>query len=626
MINLQQYVDTNRTGKAGLRVATISLNSHGALNKVTLSPSHSPGFELSDETKNIVLIGAGENGANLYTTIATFTNSTTVELAASAPSAATKVTVAWWDNSQDDTDAFRAAQSACTPGNGILYCPGDVYIISSPLVASQNLQSLIGDGAGETFFVCTASLGGGFLSVPSVPSWFSLGGSPTQGFSVLGPGFQTPATVTAWSITGNVATFTANNTFQAGQRVLLQGFSGAGSKIVNNTAVAVLASGLSATQFTANLTQPDTSSIDTGVATINWNGVAFISPGADWIGIGNVEIQAFPGDAVQMNDTLVSDFRKVVMSRCGQGFNDLPSARSGGGTSLNFDTCFANNNYKAGYYIRSLAYSSFNNCAADHNGIAYYLDGAENISFNGSGSETQQYRNAAYPGYSYYFHGATNCAMNCPYATSGPPIGGQGSGTYLMFDNSARGIFVNCFKENAQAGAILPTNAFTIDSTCSDITIWEPHLLPRSLPGWIDSGKNDTIYIAGQFQTVIKGAAGADIKGSAASGTGVALPTPKYSNSSSVSEANFVLSPAWGDGALFSVTGSFAAGSFQISVSGGGLASNPTVKFTFPEAETGSQNPNIVCAGLMNPLSRLDFGCYQLVHPQKLPGCSSVVL
>jgi hypothetical protein len=349
-------------------------------------------------------------------------------------------------------------------------------------------------------------MSGNFLSVPNVPSWFSLGGAPAQGFTVLGPGFQTPATVTAWSVTSNVATFTANNSFKAGEQILLQGFIGTNHDTVNDKLVTVLASDLSSTQFKANLTTTSPPIIDTGVATVNWNGIAFTSDGADWIGIGNIEIQAFPGDGVQINDTLVSDFRKVIVSHCGQGFNDMPSTvKGGGGTSLNFDTCYANGNYKSGYYVSGgLAYSSFNNCAADNNGVAYYLHRAQSISFNGSGSEEQIYRNAAYPGYAYYFHGGTNCTLNGPYATSGPKSDSRS--THLVFDNSAKGIFVASFKANAQSQANPPKSVFTIDNTCSDITIWEPEFSISGTNAWTDNGSNDTIYFNGQFQTGVKGA------------------------------------------------------------------------------------------------------------------------
>jgi hypothetical protein len=523
MINIQHYVNPNRTGKAGLRIAHIRQNS----SSLSLSPAHSaPRFSQSDVGKNIVVIGVGAEGANLHTTISVFIDSTHVELAAEASIDTPKVgaAIAWWDNSQDDTAAFDHAQDACTLGNGILYCPGDVYIISSTLVASQNLQSIIGDGARQTFFVCTPSLTGNFLSVPDVPSWFSLGGAPAQGFTVLGPGFQTPATVTAWSVSANVATFTAHNSFKAGEQILLQGFRliDPNHDILNDKLFTVLASGLSNTQFNAKLPATATSMIDDGVATLNWNGIAFTSDGADWIGIGNIEIQAFPGDGVQINDTIVSDFRKVIVSHCGQGFNDMPSSRGGGGTSLNFDTCYTSGNYKAGYYVSGgLAYSSFNNCAADNNGVAYYLHKAQSISFNGSGSEEQLYRNAAYPGYAYYFHGATNCALNCPYATSGPQSDPRS--THLVFDNSAKRIFVTAFKANAQEQAKHPTSVFTIDNTCSDITIWEPEFSISGTKAWTDNGSNDTIYFEGQFQTGVKGTsqAGPGVYGVSAESDGI---------------------------------------------------------------------------------------------------------
>ena len=578
MINVQDYVNADRTGKAGLRMATIASGS----STLSIPPDrHSaPGFSQSDAGKNIVVIGAGADGGNLYTTIATVTSSTEVELAATASttvgvSPIPRAAVAWWDNSQDDTVKFNTAQGACAVGNGILYCPGDVYIISFPLVASQNLQSIVGDGAGETFFVCTSSLEGTFLSIPGVPPWFSLGGAASQGFTILGPGFQNPATVTAWSITSNVATFTADNNFTAGQQVLLQGFTSANNSKVNNAIVTVLGPGLSNTEFQANLTGPDVSTtVDTGVASLNWNGIAFTGIGADWISMGNIEIQAFAGDAVQINDAIVSDFRKVIMSHCGQGFNDLPSPISGnGGTSLNFDTCYASANYKAGYYIRTLAYSSFNNCAADNNGVAYYLDTAENISFNGSGSEAQLYQNAAYPGYSYYFHGAKRCALNCPYATSG--LKSDARSTHLVFDSGATGIFVNCFRESIQKGATNPpANVFTINRSCSEITIWAPGFAATGTKKWTDSGNNNTVNTS--------------------SGT-FTLPTPKYTQSSSVVPSDFSLSAGWGDTAAFNfVSGNFAMGSFQIKANGVGLASNPTVTFTFPPREVGSQHPNIV--------------------------------
>jgi hypothetical protein len=209
---------------------------------------------------------------------------------------------------------------------------------------------------------------------------------------------------------------------------------------------------------------------------------------------------------------------------------------------------------------------------------------------NGCGSEVQEYRNAAYPGYFYYFHGAKSCALNGCYAICGPES--NVLSTYLVFDDSATAIFVNVFKANAPTSSTSPTNVFTIDKTCSAITIWEPDV-PGSV-AWIDSGANDTIYLAGQFHTPIKGLAGTNISADLASGTSATLPTLNFGNSSSVSLAEFTLSAGWGDTASLVAGGSFAMGNIQISANGAGLSANPTVVFTFPKNEAGSQNPSIV--------------------------------
>jgi hypothetical protein len=82
MINIQDYVNADRTGKAGLRMATIASGS----STLSIPPDrHSaPSFSQSDAGKNIVVIGAGADGGNLYTTIAMVTSLTEVELAAPA--------------------------------------------------------------------------------------------------------------------------------------------------------------------------------------------------------------------------------------------------------------------------------------------------------------------------------------------------------------------------------------------------------------------------------------------------------------------------------------------------------------------------------------------------------------
>jgi hypothetical protein len=59
-------------------------------------------------------------------------------------------------------------------------------------------------------------------------------------------------TITAGSVTAGVATFTANNAHFAGEQTVLGGFSGAAA-VLNGLQVTVLASGLSGTQYEANV-------------------------------------------------------------------------------------------------------------------------------------------------------------------------------------------------------------------------------------------------------------------------------------------------------------------------------------------------------------------------------------
>lgn len=76
----------------------------------------------------------------------------------------------------------------------------------------------------------------------------------------------TAISITAWSITSNVATFTAANSLTSGQVVTLSGFGT--STFFNGQAVTVLSTGLSGTQFEANFTHANGSATEAGSATL----------------------------------------------------------------------------------------------------------------------------------------------------------------------------------------------------------------------------------------------------------------------------------------------------------------------------------------------------------------------
>jgi hypothetical protein len=80
--------------------------------------------------------------------------------------------------------------------------------------------------------------------------WFA--GSSPQHLASAMPATGHAAKITSWSSTGSVATFKAQNAFTAGQVVTLTGFPS--TETLDEVQVTVLSSGLSSTQFQANLT------------------------------------------------------------------------------------------------------------------------------------------------------------------------------------------------------------------------------------------------------------------------------------------------------------------------------------------------------------------------------------
>ena len=65
------------------------------------------------------------------------------------------------------------------------------------------------------------------------------------------------ATITGFSITSNVVTFQAANTFVTGQRVVISGLSSTTGTLLDGQNLAVLASGLSSAQFECSFSNPN---------------------------------------------------------------------------------------------------------------------------------------------------------------------------------------------------------------------------------------------------------------------------------------------------------------------------------------------------------------------------------
>ena len=479
-------------GKTGFILQGANITS--GLTTLTITTTRSlTTFKASDVGKAIQVVKAGASSSDLYTTIASFNSSTSVELTATAGTTVTNSSAFWYPVGQDDTTAIQNAINATTDSESTVYLPAGVFVISSTLTSAPYLKKFVGDGLNQTYVVVSSSsFTGDMLSFSYITRGIEVS---DISFKHTGPTTASAtATITAWSIDGsNVATLTATNSFVAGQPIVLAGFIGTGS-IFNNTFATVLSSGLSGSQFEINFTHSSGSGTDTGVAHLDYNCLSLSIPPTNSIiiyaNVHRVQMINAPGDGLKMASTVVSKVKEcVALTNKGNGFAIYNSGNTGS-TSTIFDNCYANTNRQGGYYLDTVLYSSFSSCAADGNGVSYYFHNTKSISLNGCGSEATANNNAAYPGYSYYFHGGQGNVMNGCYATSS-----GGAFTQVVFDNTAsNSSVISCVFTGANAAS-----AYSIASGCSDITIWEPYI-SGSVTAGTNSGTNSTISLDGALQ------------------------------------------------------------------------------------------------------------------------------
>jgi hypothetical protein len=265
------------------------------------------------------------------------------------------------------------------------------------------------------------------------------------------------------------------------------------------------------------------SGTDTGVAHLDYSGIAFTfgqqtTQTLNYATVRNVRSMRWPGDGFKCASAIVSEFDHcIALLNNGNGFAEYYVLQVGS-TSTKYDTCYANANYQAGYYLHETAYDAFTNCAADSNGISYYLATVRNSAFLGCGSEATYYQNQAYPGWHWYLHGGQGCAIIAPYcsADSGQayPVEPNQPGCYLVMDNQASNHFVQGMTMGGYED--LPTTIAYIHFSCANNTVWEPFFsnnTPSFGTNFIDAGTADTLYWNGAYQTTLVADNGATISG-----------------------------------------------------------------------------------------------------------------
>lgn len=157
----------------------------------------------------------------------------------------------------------RLASAQCNTSNpSSITCPNTVTTAQlNTAIAAAN------DGATFVFAagVYTGIVGQAKFS-PSKGATFICATTPPTG----------TVSITAWSITSNVVTFTASNSLVAGQTVDITGFPT--STFLNGFPMTVIATGLSGTQFEANLplAHANGSATESGIGTLT--GAAVVNP------------------------------------------------------------------------------------------------------------------------------------------------------------------------------------------------------------------------------------------------------------------------------------------------------------------------------------------------------------
>jgi hypothetical protein len=181
--------------------------------------------------------------------------------------ASTGGTITFADGAEGHIQTLAGSTTAITTAAGLLglgcrgiagsipvYCAG-VWASRQLGAASSRNYALMSEGVSDFLWDPNVSKGGFDCD--------DNGGSPRPCLYVDATN-RNAATITSWSISANVVTFQAVNTFGIGNVVTINGLTV--GTYLNGQALTVLAAGLSGTQFEANFTHANASATETGTA------------------------------------------------------------------------------------------------------------------------------------------------------------------------------------------------------------------------------------------------------------------------------------------------------------------------------------------------------------------------
>lgn len=187
----------------------------------------------------------------------------------------------------------------------------------------------------------------------------------------------------------------------------------------------------------------------------------------DYGGAGNnpfhnfrkVMVRNWGDDGLQIQTAIVSTFDGIYSAyNGGNGFNWYE-----GGTSCNFQACWARENKKSGYRFNQSVYQSLTGCAADNNGINYEIIDAQSIGFFGCGAEGALNLGGSYPGYGWKITNSSLISID-GWVTDNRNVA-------IWVTGGAQGIAIRAADNTPNGTAV---NFIKVDSGCT-ATIYELH-------------------------------------------------------------------------------------------------------------------------------------------------------
>ena len=338
------------------------------------------------------------------------------------------------------TTPFQQVSGAGTSGqvltsNGAGTVPSWQPGLSNPMTATGDLITGGGSGApqrlgiGPSTYVLTSNGSG------NEPSWQLP--APGSGVTLIQPSGSTAGTTDlaavqaalnstgfAWLAKGNfwfnapctLPTIPAN----ASPGGVIRGSGEVYTQIFQQNGTADTFSGTNVKQISV-----ENLNITCNVPSGSGNGIALYqatSADTTYVDIRNVKIFNPGGDGIRIDQPIVGNITNTVVSGAnGNGFN-INVQHLGTGTSFSFVNCYAINCTQAGYAMYQMHYSSFVSTASDGNGIGYYLNNCNSVSFLAAGTESQSKNSGIYAGHGYYITGGADITLIDPLVNECPNI------------------------------------------------------------------------------------------------------------------------------------------------------------------------------------------------------------